>query len=81
MPDQNIEWTKKFVAWFEEGATQAEIKRILAEHHKMIVKKIRGEIKKQYKETRERFAEGKMGNERVNAMVNTILSPPSLSNV
>lgn len=34
-----------------------------------------------YKETRERFAEGKIGNERVNAMVDTILSLLSLSNV
>ena len=77
----NTEWWEKYTERSVEAGNcvdNSDIPELLAEHRKMIVKEIRGEIKKQYKETRERFAEGKTSNERVNAMVDTILSLPCL---
>lgn len=76
----NNEWweSAEFIDYPGMIFNRPNIPKILAHHRKMIVKEIRGEIKRQYKETRERFAEGKTGNERVNAMVDTILSLPCL---
>ena len=62
------------LSYGDDGVDVNFIDQLLAHHRKMIVKEIREEVKKQYKESRERFAEGKIGNERVNAMVDTVLS-------